>query len=87
MVALVLDFDWKEAPGVEGGLARAFHVYFDRHVTFLDQCRPLPVSVRSAVQYIKIVLHRLDNEKSPDEVGQFLFFCVTSIELFWENAE
>nr|CDS18129.1 translation initiation factor eIF 2B subunit [Echinococcus granulosus] len=74
--ALILNFNWEETPGIGGSLARAFHTYFDRHVTFLDQCRPLPVTVRSAVQYIKIMLHRLDEVNSPEEMKSRLLDAV-----------
>ncbi|KAL5967731.1 Translation initiation factor eIF-2B subunit delta [Taenia solium] len=77
-VALILNFNWEEIPGIGGSLARGFHTCFDRHVTFLDQCRPLPVTVRSAVQYIKIMLHRLDNINSPEEMKSQLLNAVGS---------
>lgn len=77
-MALILNFNWEEVPGIGGSLARGFHTYFDRHVTFLDQCRPLPVTVRGAVQYIKIMLHRLDDVDSPEEVSRFLVLSASN---------
>ncbi|VDM34695.1 unnamed protein product [Hydatigera taeniaeformis] len=77
-VALILNFNWEDVPGIGGSLARGFHTYFDRHVTFLDQCRPLSVTVRSAVQYIKIILHRLDGVDSPEEMKSQLLDAVGS---------
>lgn len=79
--ALVVSFQWSPQTACNStknhttnkaagtSLARTFHTVLDRHVTFLDQCRPLPVTIRNVVQFLKQVLVRLESITSPDEVG------------------
>ncbi|VDN15211.1 unnamed protein product, partial [Dibothriocephalus latus] len=71
-VALINSYAWNEHAGdvpATGSLSRNFVTVLVRHVTFLDQCRPLPVTVRNAVQFLKQVLNRLDSITSADEVS------------------
>uniref|UniRef100_A0A5K3F4G8 Translation initiation factor eIF2B subunit delta n=1 Tax=Mesocestoides corti TaxID=53468 RepID=A0A5K3F4G8_MESCO len=76
VVALISSFPWSDHAAAGVSLARAFHTTLDRHVTFLDQCRPLPVTVRNAVQFLKIVLNRMDSVSSPDEMHNQLIEAV-----------
>ncbi|KAM7536264.1 hypothetical protein Aperf_G00000087645 [Anoplocephala perfoliata] len=66
---LIRDFDWSSIPTVYGSLARAFHNHFDRHVTFLDQCRPLAVTVRGAVHCLKTALNRFDSLNTREDLA------------------
>ncbi|VDL94086.1 unnamed protein product [Schistocephalus solidus] len=69
-VALINSYAWNEHAGdvpATGSLSRSFVTVLVRHVTFLDQCRPLPVTVRNAVQFLKQVLNRLDSVTSAEE--------------------
>uniref|UniRef100_A0A0X3PBB9 Translation initiation factor eIF2B subunit delta n=1 Tax=Schistocephalus solidus TaxID=70667 RepID=A0A0X3PBB9_SCHSO len=81
-VALINSYAWNEHAGdvpATGSLSRSFVTVLVRHVTFLDQCRPLPVTVRNAVQFLKQVLNRLDSVTSAEEVRASL---LEEIDLF-----
>ncbi|KAL7054111.1 hypothetical protein AAHC03_026547 [Spirometra sp. Aus1] len=81
-VALINSYAWSEHTGdvpATGSLSRSFVTVLVRHVTFLDQCRPLPVTVRNAVQFLKQVLNRLDSVTSAEEVRASL---LEEIDLF-----
>nr|CDS29589.1 translation initiation factor eIF 2B subunit [Hymenolepis microstoma] len=66
---LIRDFDWSGVQAINGSIARAFQIHFDRHVTFLDQCRPLAVTVRGAVHCLKTALNRLDSLETQEDLA------------------
>ncbi|VDL13927.1 unnamed protein product [Hymenolepis diminuta] len=77
-LVLIRDFDWSGVQAVNGSIARAFQIHFDRHVTFLDQCRPLAVTVRDAVHCLKTALNRLDSLKTQEDLASGLIDALST---------
>ncbi|TGZ75146.1 hypothetical protein CRM22_000545 [Opisthorchis felineus] len=73
-----------EQSAVDGSFfARSFGPTLERHVTFLDHCRPLAVTVRNTYQYLKHILNQLDSLEDWEACRSRL---LSAIDEFRENS-
>ncbi|KNC72773.1 hypothetical protein SARC_14667, partial [Sphaeroforma arctica JP610] len=54
-------------PAADKELRREFDSVLKPHITYLSECRPLSVSMRNAIKFLKLTISNLDTDLTLEE--------------------